>query len=91
MHLKGLVNRLALSLLLVVTSSPGLARAVTPPKNPSPQAEKRDDKSRTVYITRTGKKYHASSCRYLSRSSIPITLSDAIRKRYSACSVCGGG
>jgi len=41
-----------------------------------------------VYITRTGKKYHAGDCRYLSKSKIPITLKDAIQKGYTPCSVC---
>jgi len=44
--------------------------------------------SQTVYITRTGKKYHVESCRYLSRSSFPISLSDAIARGYTACSIC---
>ncbi len=41
----------------------------------------------TVYVTRTGVKYHLSGCRYLRRSSIPMKLSEA-RKTYTACSVC---
>lgn len=41
----------------------------------------------TVYITRTGSKYHRAGCRYLSRSQIPISLSDA-RRYYSPCLVC---
>lgn len=41
----------------------------------------------TVYITRTGKKYHRAGCRYLRRNMIPMKLSEA-RKRYSPCSVC---
>lgn len=41
----------------------------------------------TVYITRTGKKYHRAGCRYLRKSQIPISLKDA-KRRYSACSVC---
>ena len=41
----------------------------------------------TVYGTRTGKKYHRSGCRYLSRSKIPISLSEA-KQRYGPCSVC---
>lgn len=44
----------------------------------------------TVYVTRTGSKYHAAGCRYLRSSSMPISL-EAARARYSACSVCGGG
>lgn len=41
----------------------------------------------TVYVTRTGAKYHRDGCRYLSKSKIPISLEDA-RRRYGPCSVC---
>lgn len=41
----------------------------------------------TVYVTRTGKKYHRASCRYLAKSQIPLALSEAVA-RYSPCSVC---
>jgi hypothetical protein len=44
--------------------------------------------SSTVYITRTGAKYHRDGCRYLSRSRIPISLSNAKAQGYGACSVC---
>jgi hypothetical protein len=44
--------------------------------------------SQTVYITKTGAKYHTSTCRYLSKSSYAINLSDAISKGYDACKVC---
>lgn len=44
--------------------------------------------SQTVYITKTGKKYHIESCRYLSKSSYSINLSDAIARGYTACSIC---
>lgn len=42
----------------------------------------------TVYITKTGKKYHRSGCRYLSRSQISISKSNAISEGYTPCSVC---
>lgn len=42
----------------------------------------------TVYITRTGSKYHKSSCSYLRQSKISINLSNAIRQGYTACSRC---
>lgn len=48
----------------------------------------RAKKSYTVYITRTGHKYHRSGCRYLSRSKITISLSTAISEGYTPCSVC---
>ena len=44
--------------------------------------------SGTVYITRTGTKYHRLGCRYLSKSCIPISRSAAIAEGYTPCSVC---
>jgi len=41
----------------------------------------------TVYVTRTGKKYHRAGCRYLRKSAIPMKLSEA-RRLYGPCSVC---
>lgn len=41
-----------------------------------------------VYRTRTGKKYHASGCQYLSQSCIEITLEDAKYRGLKPCSVC---
>ena len=41
----------------------------------------------TVYVTKTGKKYHLGSCSYLRRSKIPMSLVDA-KRRYSPCSRC---
>ena len=42
----------------------------------------------TVYITNTGKKYHATGCRHLAKSRISISLSDAKAKGFAPCSVC---
>jgi hypothetical protein len=47
-----------------------------------------DPKTVTVYITRTGKKYHRDGCRYLATSKIPISLKDAKAKGFTACKVC---
>jgi len=44
--------------------------------------------AQTVYVTKTGKKYHSENCRSLSHSKIEITLSKAQEYGYSACSVC---
>jgi|ERR1035437_4785609 hypothetical protein len=44
--------------------------------------------AQTVYITKTGSKYHSDGCRYLSKSKISIDLATAISKGYCACSVC---
>jgi len=42
----------------------------------------------TVYITKTGGKYHRSSCSYLRMSKIPISLKDACARGYTPCSRC---
>ena len=41
----------------------------------------------TVYITKTGSKYHRGDCRYLWNSKIAISLENA-KKSYEPCSVC---
>lgn len=45
-------------------------------------------KSATVYITKTGEKYHKSGCRYLKQSKIAIDLTKAKKQGYTACKVC---
>ena len=57
--------------------------ATTPAIKPQPQPA--DDV--TVYVTKTGAKYHRAGCRYLSKSMIPMKLSEA-KSRYGPCSVC---
>ena len=52
------------------------------------QAKHENVQQDTVCVTRTGKKYHDCTCRYLHSSSIPLTLSDALTRGYTACSVC---
>ncbi len=44
--------------------------------------------SNTVYITKTGNKYHKSSCTSLRRSKIKISLKDAKARGYTACHIC---
>ena len=44
----------------------------------------------TVYVTRTGKKYHLATCEYLNESRSAITLKDAIENGYTPCSKCIG-
>lgn len=46
------------------------------------------EKSKTVYITSTGSKYHKYGCQYLSQSRIPIPLTEAKNQGYTACSKC---
>ncbi len=45
-------------------------------------------KTTYVYITKTGKKYHKSGCRYLKKSKIKKTLAWAKKHGYKRCTVC---
>ena len=63
------------------------ARATSEPGRGWPDAPQVDSQSLTVYVTRTGEKYHREGCQYLRRSRIPTSLGEA-KKRYGPCSVC---
>ena len=58
-----------------------------PTATPKPTAAPASKDSYTVYITRTGSKYHRSGCSYL-KSKIAIEKKDAIAQGYTACSRC---
>lgn len=45
-------------------------------------------KEQVVYITKTGKKYHKSSCHHLKKSKIEIKKLKAKELGYTACAVC---
>lgn len=58
-----------------------------PPAVTTPAPPQTQNKEVTVYVTKTGEKYHSAGCRYLSKSQIPISLS-AAKASYGPCSVC---
>lgn len=47
-----------------------------------------DEFSDTVYVTKTGGKYHSDGCLYLKKSCIEKDLSEAESQGYTPCSVC---
>jgi hypothetical protein len=57
-------------------------------KKEQSKAKKVQPKDYTVYITRTGEKFHSDGCQYLRRSQISIGKRNAISQGYSACSRC---
>lgn len=63
---------------VAVPAAPPAAPAV----KPKPEAE-----DVTVFVTRTGKKYHKGTCQHLRRSRIPMKLSQA-RRMYEPCGAC---
>lgn len=56
--------------------------------NTSTPAVTSDSQGTTVYITKTGSKFHGSSCSYLKNSKISININTAKAKGYTACSRC---
>lgn len=42
----------------------------------------------TVYVTKTGKKYHVDGCSSLSKSKIPMSLKEAKKEGYTPCEKC---
>ena len=59
-----------------------------PTVKPSTAPPKTKTSTETVYITKTGEKYHRNGCQYLRKSKIAIDKSKAIAQGYSACSKC---
>ncbi len=69
------------------------ASVVTPDQTPEPEpapapAEISGSGAMEVYITETGAKYHLNGCRHLSKSKIPVSLTDAKNGGYEPCKTC---
>ncbi len=69
------------------TSPAASAPTAAAPAPATPKSTASADENVTVYVTRTGTKYHRAGCRYLARSQIPMSLREAAA-RYGPCSVC---
>ncbi len=61
---------------------------VSSTSNTQSEAPAEVPKTITVYITKTGSKYHRAGCRHLSKSMISISLDNAKSRGFSPCSVC---
>lgn len=79
--------RRVLSLCLVLAALFAAAPAVQVPPQVAFAAA---TKECTVYVTKTGHKYHRAGCQYLKSSAIKMTRSEAIKGGYSPCKRCGG-
>lgn len=70
------------------TTTPTPTKTPTPPPDDVSEPAVATQNERTVYITKTGEKYHRSGCKYLRKSQISISLDDAIARGFEPCSVC---
>jgi hypothetical protein len=81
-------------LLLAACAPPSSAadivvlRSAEPVSTVSPEDLAQYTSEHIVYVTRSGKKYHEAGCSYLSESSIPITLEQAVQEGKEPCSRC---
>ena len=73
-------------LLIVLLFS--LTACGTNKSNNNSTSQSSQQQEETVYITRTGEKYHRDSCRYLKKSKKSIKLSKAVDNGYTPCKVC---
>jgi hypothetical protein len=70
------------------------AFVVLAPLTPPLAAQSRDateqKKECTVYVTKSGKRYHRTGCSSLRRSRIALIRREAVRRGYTPCKGCGG-
>jgi endonuclease YncB( thermonuclease family) len=64
------------------------SKTVRPPPKVESSKPKKESKSETVYITKSGSKYHSAGCQYLRKSKIPTSKKDAKARGYGPCSRC---
>jgi hypothetical protein len=93
--IKRLFILLTVCILLLAACAPGavasdivVLRGAEPVLLLSPDELSAYTSEHIVYVTRTGKKYHEAGCSYLSDSSIPITLEQALLEGKEPCSRC---
>ena len=82
--------RLAISMMIAVfllVPTVGCSSNSSVPVASAAAATATDKREVTVYVTRTGQKYHRGSCRHLAKSKFPMPLSEA-KRAYDACKVC---
>lgn len=81
------MDRRFISACFIVAALLAVAPSPATPHEPERVSETKDC---TVYITRTGSKYHRSGCSSLRYSRVAVTRSQAIAAGYTACKRCGG-
>jgi hypothetical protein len=62
--------------------------APVPPSIHAHSEAAQDPKSITVYVTKSGERYHRDGCQYLRQSKIAVSLAEAVSKGFTPCRVC---
>lgn len=69
-------------------TSSAQTKATQPQEEDTTAPTREDPQSITVYITKTGEKYHRDGCRFLRESKIPVLLEELDTEKYTPCAVC---
>ena len=70
------------------TAATSASSAAAAAESSGAQADTGNGSDPTVYVTKTGKKYHRDGCQYLKKSKIPMSLSEAKSAGLEPCSKC---
>lgn len=75
---------------VVETPIPTEEAKKAPTKTPAPKVVKPSIRynGATVYVTKSGKKFHREDCTSLSKSKIPMLFEEASKKNYTPCGLC---
>jgi micrococcal nuclease len=71
----------------IETKTPANTEPIPTQINKDSKETKDDTIETTVYVTKSGTKYHRAGCKYLAKSMIPMSLKEA-KTKYQPCSVC---
>ena len=83
------MNRRLLKLLSVILlAAAALIQSATLVAQQHAPKHAKQPKEQSIYITRTGKRYHRANCRYLARSKFEMSLKEAKQQGYTPCKVC---
>jgi hypothetical protein len=86
------LKRLPLVVFVVLVSLPAFSPSVAHPLDHlafvAPVEAQEDPAKITVFITKTGEKYHRDGCSSLRRSRIAVSLKEAVGRRFGACKIC---
>ena len=87
--MRGLLRVCVAVMLLVglIAAAPTVVSSLVLSAQAQP-AKEQDAAKLTVYITKTGEKYHRDGCSSLRKSRLAVSLKEAVARRYGACKNC---
>jgi hypothetical protein len=85
---KAIADQEAAAQAKAIADQEAAARAAAEAQTKAELESAQSQNNYTVYITKTGEKYHRDGCQYLRQSKISISKSDAVNAGYTPCSRC---